>query len=357
MKLFTAKRFAGGLALALASLWPGACEGKKEVPQNAAETVYELSVGQTGTGIKSSMVVLAKELGLYANEGLKVVFKDISSLNDGIVGIMSDKLDILPMGVIPTCTFYSQGADLAIFGGTIAEGSQLVTRPENFQTFQSLEGFRGRTIACVRQETGHMIMKGKLREAGILPGADLTFIELDGFQSVVQAVLKGEADAGFTNSGFGQNAVRQGLVVAFDTAHYAPDAVCCRQTASGEKLRNNSEPYIRFQTANLEAYKLYLEDRGRVIDTLTAYSGLERAYVENCMYDGVMKISMDPMKIRVGEFYQTMRDNGDIKAEAKQDISGAVETAVYREALERMHKRYPEWEEYEALLKAYNANN
>ena len=73
----------------------------------AADTVYDLSVGQMGTGIKSSMVVLAHELGLYEKEGLNVTFSDISSLNDGIVAINAGKLDILPFGVIPTCSLSS----------------------------------------------------------------------------------------------------------------------------------------------------------------------------------------------------------------------------------------------------------
>ena len=323
----------------------------------AADTVYDLSVGQMGTGIKSSMVVLAHELGLYEKEGLNVTFSDISSLNDGIVAINAGKLDILPFGVIPTCTFYAQGADLVIFGGTIAEGSQAVCKPEVQETYASLEGFRGKTVACVRPETGHMIMKAKLREAGITPGEDVTFVELDGMQSVVEAVSKGEADVGFVNSGFGQNAQKQGLVIAFDVADYAPNAVCCRQTASGQAVRENPEPYIRFQTANLEAYKRYLEEPQQCIDTLTAYSGLEPEYVENCLYDGVMKVTMDPMAVRCEEFYDSMRANGDIAADAPEDLGEAVNSDVYAQALARMHARYPDWDAYVTLKTAFDENN
>lgn len=315
-----------------------------------------LRVGQIGTGIKSAMVVLAHELGLYEQEGLDVEFVDISNLNDGIVAINTGKMEVLPFGVIPTCTFYAQGADLTIFGGTIAEGSQAVCLPENLETFQSLDGFRGKTVACVRPETGHMLMKAALREHGLEPGADVTFVELDGFQSVVEAVRKGEADVGFTNSGFGQNAQKQGLSIAFDVAQYAPNAVCCRQTASATAVEQNPEAYIRFQTANLEAYKRYLEDPDLVVDTLTAYSGLEREYVYNCMYDGVMKVTMDPMKKRVAEFYDAMKANGDID-EAAPGIDGGVNTEIYDAALTRMEERYPGDEGLAELRRAFEENN
>lgn len=86
---------------------------------------YDLSVGQMGTGIKAAMVVLAHEMGYYEEEGLNVELTQISNLNDGLTAITLGKLDVLPFGVIPTCTFIAQGADLTVIGGTIAEGSRL----------------------------------------------------------------------------------------------------------------------------------------------------------------------------------------------------------------------------------------
>ena len=80
---------------------------------------YSLRVAQMGTSIKAAMVVLANEMGYYAEEGLDVTFKPINNLNDGITAILGGSLDILPIGVIPTCTFVAQGADLTVIGGTI----------------------------------------------------------------------------------------------------------------------------------------------------------------------------------------------------------------------------------------------
>ena len=62
---------------------------------------------------------------------------------------------------------------------------------------------------------------------------------------IMQAKIR-EAGVGFVNSGFGQNARAQGLQVLFPVKEYAPDAVCCRQTA----LRSSVE-------ANRDAMGLY----------------------------------------------------------------------------------------------------
>ena len=301
---------------------------------------YRLRVGQMGTSIKASMVILAHQLGYYKEEGLDVSLEQIAHLNDGISAITFGKLDILPMGVIPTCSFVAQGAELTVFGGTIAEGSSCVSLPARAEEFSSLEGFRGKTVACVRPETGHMMMKAAIRKAGI-PLAEVRFVELPNFQAVVEAVRKKTADVGFVNSGFELNAQIQGLAVPFPVAKYAPDAPCCRQTASRAAVERDREPYVRFQVANLRAMKTMLEDPSLTVETLAAYSGQNPNYVKYCIYDSAMKISMDPRKSRVVEFYQTMKDNGDIRADTPFRMEDAVDDTIYEEALARLLKRYP----------------
>ena len=111
---------------------PAATEVPAEAPAEVESSAepdnsnvnYSLRVAQMGTSIKAAMVVLANEMGYYAEEGLDVTFEPINNLNDGITAILGGSLDILPFGVIPTCTFVAQGADLTVIGGTIAEGSE-----------------------------------------------------------------------------------------------------------------------------------------------------------------------------------------------------------------------------------------
>lgn len=322
----------------------------------SAAAEYKLRVGQTGTSIKAAMVVLAHELGYYREEGVDVTFERISGLNDGITAITVGKLDVLPLGVIPTCTFVAQGADLAVFGGTISEGSACVALPERAQEFSTLEGFRGRTIACVRPETGHMMMKQAIRKAGI-PLSDVRFIELPNFQAVVEAVLKKTADAGFVNSGFELNAKLQGLDMPFAVAQYAPDFPCCRQTGLRSAILKDPEPYIRFQVANLRAMKLMYDDPALTVKTLAAYSGQSEEYVRYCVYESVMRISMDPRRERVLEFYQTMQDNGDISADTPYRMEDAVITSVYEEALRRVRVRWPEDTRFARMQKDFEADN
>ena len=317
---------------------------------------YDLSVGQMGTGIKAAMVVLAHEMGYYEEEGLNVELTQISNLNDGLTAITLGKLDVLPFGVIPTCTFIAQGADLTVIGGTIAEGSACVALPEREEEFQDIRSFAGKTVACVRAETGHMMMKDQMRQAGVDMDT-VDFVELDGFQSVVEAVLKGTADVGFVNSGFEQNAVTQGLVVPFFVGEYTPDNVCCRQTTSGVVVEEKRPALVRFEVANLRAMKLMYDDPETTIAALAAFSGQSGGYVKYCIYDGCMKISMDPAKNRVVEFFDVMKANGDIDADVENTMADHVDSTIYLDALNVVLERYPDDVHFQEMLETYDANN
>lgn len=315
-----------------------------------------LVVGNMGDSIKAAMVVLASEMGYYEEEGLDVSFENIADLNDGLTAIDLGKIDILPMGIIPTVTFISQGSDFVIYGGTIAEGSQAVVTEENKDTISDMGDFEGKTIACVRPETGHMIAESLIRETG----ADMetvNFVEMDGFQSVIEAVKKGTADVGFVNSGFGQVAEQQGLVVAFNVGEFAPDAVCCRQTTSKKVIEEKRDALVKFQIANLRAMELAKNDKETTIQKLMDYSGQSEEYVDYCIYADVMKISMDPAKNRIQDFYEVMESNGDIPQDSQWNLDEAVDSTIYEEALNTMMEREPEEALWQELQTQFEENN
>ena len=327
--------------------------GKKEQVQEPEI----LKVGNMGTSIKAAMVVLAHEMGYYEEEGLNVEFEQINNLNDGLTAIGTGKMDVLPMGIIPTVTFAAQGGDYVVFGGTIAEGGEVVVSDEYKDRVKSLEDLEGLTIACVRPETSHMIAESLMRDQGLDVDGTTKFVEVDGFQSVIEAVQKKTADAGFVNSGFGLIARQQGLTKAFAIGDVMPGAVCCRQTTSQKVIDDKRDALVKFQTANIRAYLLCMEDAETAVKKLMDFSGQNREYVEYCLYDGAMKITMDPAKNKVLSFYEVMKDNGDIPEDSKWDGEKNVDITIYKEALDGLKKRLPDNEILKELEKQYQENN
>lgn len=318
----------------------------------------KLTVGQTGKGIKAAMVVLALESGFFEEEGVDVELVQIQNLNDGITAVSQNKLDVLPLGIIPSVTYISQGSDLVIFGGTITEGSEAICRPEDAEKYQTLESLEGLKITCVRPETGHMFVQDYLTQNNI---EGVEWIELDNFQSGIESVKKETADFGFVNSGFGYNAVKQRLVVPFAVADFFPRNVCCRQTTSREVYETKRESLIRFQMANLRAYDFaYGNDeanREETIERLASYSELEPEYVDYCIYSGVMKYELDPATDRVRDFYELMERDGQISPEDSIDFEQHMDLSIYREALTRLIERYPDNSVYTDLLDLIERDN
>ena len=109
--------------------------------------------------------------------------------------------------------------------------------------------------------------------------------------------------------------------------------------------------------AIFEMHQLMLEDEAQTVETLAAFSGQDREYVWNCIYDGVMKISMDPCANRVQEFYSAMIANGDISASADPDITGHVDSTIYYDALTEAISRYPDFQPYGEMMDRYAGNN
>lgn len=321
-----------------------------------------LTLGMAGKDIKAACIIMAEELGLYEEEGVSVDFEQISNLADGLTAVSEDKIDILPFGVIPSCSYISQGVDVVIIGGTIAEGSEAIVAEQNTEKFQSLEDFKGAKIGCFRMETGHMVMKGLLREAGLDVENDVEFIYLDSSASIVEAVQKGEVDVGFVNSGYGYIAEQAGAKVAFPVGDYSEGFPCCRQTTSRNCINTKREALVKYQIANIRAYEIYLNNADRAIEALMEYSGQDEDYVRAIMYgsddyNNAMIISLDPNKKRVSEFYEIMKANGNIDAATTYDINNQIDVTIYEDALKELMEREPSNTILQDLYAEFEENN
>ncbi len=332
------------------------------IQSNSSDEDMHLTLGMVGTDIKAACIIIAKQLNLYEEEGVTVDFEKISNLADGLTAVSEDKLDVLPFGVIPSCSYISQGVDVVIIGGTISEGSEAIVTAENIDKYKTLEDFNGAKIGCFRMETGHMVMKGLLREAGLDINNDVEFIYLDSQASILEAVQKGEVDVGFVNSGYGYIAEQSGAKVAFDVGEYEEGFPCCRQTTSRNCINTKREALKKYEIANLRAYEIYENDPDTAIKALMDYSGQDEAYVKAVMYGTddykkAMVISLDPNKKRVSDFYDVMKANGDIDAYTTYDINNNIDVTIYQDALKELMERDGSDTILQTLYKEFEQNN
>lgn len=332
------------------------------------DEVEDLTVGLLGKDIKIACILIAKQEGLYEQEKLNVTWQTGTGFDVLMPALSKGEVDVVPFGVIPSCTYIGQGDDLVIFGGTVAEGSECLTLVQNKDKYKTAQDFKGVNIGCFRMETGHMVMKGWLRDQGLNvdqndKNKDVTFTYLENATAEQAAVENGEIDMCFVNSGYGYVATKsEKVAVAFQPGNFVKDFPCCRQSTNRSAFEEKRSALIKFEIANLLAYDILKNDKEKAIADLVAYSGQPEAYVENVIYgtssyDAAMIFEMDPYTDAVVDFYGTMIDNGDIDNKDKEVIKDHVDSSIYKAALDEVVSRDVNKSLYEGLLDEYNKHN
>lgn len=326
-----------------------------------SEETEALTVAVLGKDIKIAALLVADQEGFMEEEGLELTYETVANFSDGITALTDHRMDVLPFGSIPTCTFVSQGVeDLCVFGGTIAEGSECVTLPENKDKYVKLEDFDNAKCAYFPMETGHLVMQGLQQEAGTYNPDN--WVIMSDQNSIMQAVLNGECDCGFLNSGQGYIAAQQGLVTSMQVGSLKPDFPCCRQTTSMYNMENKTSALAKFMIAELRGMQFLDSNKEKAIADLAAYSGQSEEYCEaviygNGDYDTPMIVEVDPYTDAVCAFYETMKATGNIDENTTYEIEDHIDSSLYAFALQTLIDRGENLDFYEDLQAAYKEHN
>ena len=70
-----------------------------------------------------------------------------------------------------------------------------------------------------------------------------------------------------------------------------------------------------------------------------------------------MIVSLDPNKKKMKDFYDVMKENGDIDKDTKYDIADYIDTSIYEDALKYLIEEGENAEIYEKLLEEFEVNN
>ena len=330
--------------------------------------VKTLKVGLLGNSVKPVGVLVADAMGYFEEEGVNVEFEKVSSMNDAYMAVSTGDLDVYLFSSTAAATFISQGTiTLRVFGGTAAEGSEIMAAPDSGLTLDSADSLVGKTIACQMPETGQMVLKNYLIEEGYTIGgpdenADVTFVYVEDGNTAVEGVLKGEYDLCITNQCLGYYADELGVDLVGAVKDFVDPYPCCRQTCNEKTYEENKDALIRFETAALRGYDYYRNNEEETLDILVDYAGEDRDFIKGQVYGTdsytpVMRLSLDPDKDACIKFYEAMGNIGQIDNTLDVDWSKYVVTDVYETALNDLAAREPDnalWGELTEYYKAHN---
>lgn len=349
---------------------PADAAAPAETEAAAAETPKEpvtLKVGLLGKSVKPVGVLVADAMGYFNEEGVKVEFEKVSSMNDAYMAVSTGDLDVYLFSSTAAATFISQGTTtLRVFGGTAAEGSEIIAA-KGTPHITGVDDLLGKTIACQMPETGQMVLKNYLLEQGYTigapgEGADVTFVYVNDGNTAVEGCTKGEYDYCITNSCLGYYAENFGAELVGSVKQFVETYPCCRQTCSQEAYENKFDALVAFETATLRGYRYYLENEEATLDILEAYAGEDREFLKAQVYGTdtytpVMRLSLDPDKIACVKFYEAMANLGEITDTVEVDWNDYVVTDVYGTALKTLAARESDVALWQELTEYFNTHD
>ncbi len=315
----------------------------------------------TGKLIKIAPAIIADELGYFEEEGCDVEFQTIA-LADAMASMSIDKLDLDIFGVVPTCSYVSQGSQIYVIGGTVLNGGEFITLDTFDRELKEADDFRGLNIACNREETGQMVLKSYLKDNGLELGTDVEFVYVDNATAAMEGLRDGQNDMYITPNGMGYVYGRDGLKVAGWTEDVVGNYPCCRHNCSHEAYTTKYLSLVDFEIGYLRGYDYYLKNKEETIQMMADYSAEETDYVEASLYGtdeyrAAQDLSPDPYTKAVIEFYDVMKNIDEIDPDTPYSMDEYAVSGVYRKALDTMLEREPDNDTYLKLDSEFAAHN
>lgn len=308
----------------------------------------------TGKLIKIAPAILADQLGYFEEEGCDVEFQTVA-LADAMASMSVNNLDIDLFGIVPACSYVSQGVPIYVFGGTILNGSEFISTTSFDRELKTAEDFRGLKIACSREESGQIYLKAYLQDNGLELGKDVEFEYVDNATTALEGLRSGQCDLFICNNaqGYTYSTTMDDIKVPAVPADITGDYPCCRQNCSEDAYHNKFQSLVDFEVALIRGYDYYLNNKEDVIQRMVDYSAQPRDYVEAALYGtdeyrNMMDLSPDPHTNEIVDYYKAMLSIGEIEGDPNAMDQYAT-SEVYKRALDRLVAQYPDNQTYQKL--------
>lgn len=308
----------------------------------------------TGKLIKIAPAILADQLGYFEEEGCDVEFQTVA-LADAMASMSVNKLDIDLFGIVPACSYVSQGVPIYVFGGTILDGSEFISTTSFNRDLKTAEDFRGLKIACQREESGQIYLKAYLQDNGLELGKDVEFEYVDNPTTALEGLRSGQCDLFIANNamGYTYSTSMDDIKVAGAPADVTGDYPCCRQNCSDDAYHNKFQSLVDFEVALIRGYDYYLNNKEDVIKRMVDYSAQTPEYVEAALYGtdsyrNMMDLTPDPHTNEIVDYYKAMLSIGEIEGD-ENAMDQYATSEVYKRALDRLVSQYPDNQTYQKL--------
>ena len=358
-------RLLGTVGLSLLSLAAlASCGDEEKVDYKYGELKVSLPTGV----IRTAGDIVALKKGFFDEEGVKVTGVNISG-TPAITALNANSadLDLLTLGFVPDVQAISKGNDnLRFIGGTAVEGGALIAKKGNAAKYKSsstiinYDAIKNASLAFAVGEAAFVVTNEYLIENDPTYNKDaLNINNTADAQTTALQVGQGNFEVGFLPLEYA-NLYKDsyGIEIIAEAGELIPEYVCCRQATSAEKYAAKYDAFVAYEKARIKAWEFIDDDNNKqeVVNIVSDYIKKEKYYVENYLYGGITKWSVDPNTKGIATYTQALRNAG-VLANDIEDVTSYVEVGAYEEAITYLNTTYPNNAFYSSKLSLFNEYN
>ncbi len=322
------------------------------LPEYTSPEKTTLNVGHLNS-TAHLLAFVAKEEGLFAEEGLDVTLTQLSNGTELASGLESGKLDAALIGSVPSITMQAADHDLTIFGGAMTNGHGYVIKSEYTEGLDSWDYtiLKGKNVAVAKNTMDDLELQLLLRDAGIALGEgedEVNLVYFDSQSNAYAALSNDEIDACSVYSPYASLAKSQGYEVVYYDKDFAQfeNQPCCRQVTTGAQLAESPNTYIAFERAMIRAYQFTQSNHEETIEDVAKYIDIAPDLIDIEVYGGFSSSHPDPDKQATVRLKEDVVSLGLIE---DYDIEPHYNTEIYQTALSQILEAYPEESIYQDM--------
>lgn len=299
---------------------------------------------------------LAEDKNYLEEEGIDSELTYINNGSDAFSALSSGQVDVISTyGTGGPLIQIANGQEFTMFGGYMIIGATPVFAMPDTK-YDSIEDFRGKTIAIMRGGTPDIVLKGILHDAKFDLEKDVNFIEMKKNTDVMEAVRTGEADFGAVSTGFELQIEEAGMKIVLWPDELWPNHSCCRLIAKTSWLEENPKTAEKLLRAYLRAEEDMNNDMDRVVELTVENLDMDVKTAESFLLSDHLIYDSDPYEKSIVNMWDKMRSFGYLP-DTSMKIEDHINTSIYKAALDSLIKEQPDNEFYQKKLTVFNDNN
>jgi len=261
----------------------------------ASAQQIRLNVGYSAVSADQLPAWVAKETGLFAKNGLDVQVIFFTGGTTAILALISGDVPVTQVSGPGLVNSVLAGSDPVFVAAGMTSLNYVLMGKREIKTGDQL---KGGTLAISRFGSAtDTIARFALKRIGLLPGKDVTLVQVGSGPDRLSAILTGRVTAAVINPPSSFLAEKKGLAIVADVAKM--DLVFQHTGAATTRrfIREHADTVRRYVKAHVEAVHRMWTDKETTVKVLGKYmgSGLDREILEKS-YDNVMHESFYPKK-------------------------------------------------------------